>query len=127
MNFSQKIKKHGDILRMNFQNKPVEKYNGFEQGPIRPPSEANSLLIRITRNFPWNRCTFCPVYKGTKFSIRPVKHVKKDIDSVCNHVEKLQKLSDNSGHISRKDIRQVAEKVESDQLHTFNAAFSWIA
>ena len=127
MNFSQKIKKHGDILRMNFQNNPVEKYNGFEQGPIRPPSEANSLLIRLTRNCPWNRCTFCPVYKGTKFSIRPVEHVKKDIDSVCNHVEKLQKLSDNSGHISRKDIRQAAEKAETDQLHAFNAAFSWIA
>jgi len=127
MNFSQNIKKHGDILRMNFQNKPVEKYNGFEQGPIRPPSEANSLLIRLTRNCPWNRCTFCPVYKGTKFAIRPVEHVKKDIDSVCNHVEKIQKLSDNSGHISRKDIRQAAEKAETDQLHAFNAAFSWIA
>jgi len=100
---------------MNLQNKPVEQYNGFEQGPIRPPSEANSLLIRITRNCPWNRCTFCPVYKGTKFSIRPVEDVKKDIDSVCSHVEKLQKLSDESGHISQKDIRQAAEKAEPDQ------------
>jgi len=112
---------------MKLQNKPVEKYNGFEQGPIRPPSEAYSLLIRITRNCPWNRCTFCPVYKEKKFSIRPVEHIKKDIDSVCRHVEKLQKLSDESCHISRKDIRQTAEKVEPDQLHAFNAAFSWIA
>jgi len=112
---------------MNLQNKSVEKYNGFEQGPIRPPSEANSLLIRITRNCPWNRCTFCPVYKGTKFSIRPVEVVKKDIDSVCSHVEKLQKLFDESGHISQKDIRQAAEKIEPDQLHAFNAAFSWIS
>ena len=111
---------------MNLQNKPVEKYNGFEQGPIRPPSEANSLLIRITRNCPWNRCTFCPVYKGTKFSIRSVEHIKKDIDSVCSNVEKIQKLSDESGHISRKDIQQAAEKSEPDQLHAFNAAFSWI-
>jgi len=112
---------------MNLQNKPVEKYNGFEQGPIRPPSEANSLLIRITRNCPWNRCTFCPVYKRTKFSIRPVENIKKDIDLVSSHVETLEKLADESGHISRKDIRQVAEKVEPDQLHAFNAAFSWIA
>jgi len=112
---------------MKLQNKPVEKYNGFEQGPIRPPSEASSLLIRITRNCPWNRCTFCPVYKGTKFSIRPIEHIKKDIDLVSSHVETLQKLADESGHISRKHIRQVAEKVEPDQLHAFNAAFSWIA
>jgi len=62
--------------------KTITPYNGFEQGPIRPPSEAESLLIRITRNCPWNRCTFCPVYKGAKFSLRPVQHVLQDIDAV---------------------------------------------
>ncbi|MBF0120480.1 MAG: radical SAM protein [Desulfobacterales bacterium] len=62
-----------------------ESYLGFEQGPIRPPSEANSLLIRVTRNCPWNRCTFCPVYKETNFSIRPIDHVKKDIDFASSH------------------------------------------
>ena len=62
--------------------KTKESYTGFEQGPIRPPSEAGSLLIRITRNCPWNRCTFCPVYKGTKFSLRPVDHVLMDIDTI---------------------------------------------
>jgi radical SAM superfamily enzyme YgiQ (UPF0313 family) len=112
---------------MKFENKPAQKYNGFEQGPIRPPSEANSLLIRITRNCPWNHCTFCPVYKGNRFSIRPVEHIKKDIDSVCSYVEKLQKLSDESGHINREDIRQAAEKIEPDQLDAFKAAFNWIA
>ena len=109
---------------MNLKNKPAQKYNGFEQGPIRPPSEAYSLLIRITRNCPWNRCTFCPVYKGTKFSIRPLEHVKKDIDSVYSHVENLQKVSDDPGHISQKDIRMVAETIEPDQLQAFNAALS---
>lgn len=51
----------------------------FEQGPIRPPSEARSLLIRVTRNCPWNRCEFCTVYKGTQFSRRSVEEVKEDI------------------------------------------------
>ncbi len=32
----------------------------FEQGPIRPPNEAQSLLLRFTRNCPWNQCEFCP-------------------------------------------------------------------
>jgi radical SAM superfamily enzyme YgiQ (UPF0313 family) len=51
----------------------------FELGPIRPPSEANSLLIRVTRNCPWNRCKFCHIYKGESFELRPVAEVKKDI------------------------------------------------
>jgi radical SAM superfamily enzyme YgiQ (UPF0313 family) len=51
----------------------------FEQGPIRPPNEAQSLLLRFTRNCPWNRCEFCPVYKGRKFSLRSVADIKDDI------------------------------------------------
>jgi len=55
----------------------------YEQGVIRPPSEANSLLVRVTRNCPWNQCMFCPAYKGTKFSKRSVEEVNGDIDSMA--------------------------------------------
>jgi radical SAM superfamily enzyme len=55
----------------------------YEQGVIRPPSEANSLLVRVTRNCPWNQCVFCPAYKGTKFSKRSVEEIKADIDSMA--------------------------------------------
>jgi len=55
----------------------------YEQGVIRPPSEARSLLIRVTRNCPWNRCVFCPAYKGVKFSKRSVAEVKADIDAMA--------------------------------------------
>jgi radical SAM superfamily enzyme len=55
----------------------------YEQGVIRPPSEAQSLLIRVTRNCPWNQCLFCPAYKGAKFSRRTVEEVKTDIDSMA--------------------------------------------
>src|SRR4030042_2014812 len=55
---------------------------GFEQGPIRPPSEAYSLLLRVTRNCPWNRCAFCPVYKPAKFSRRSREEVLADIQAM---------------------------------------------
>ena len=54
----------------------------FEQGPIRPPSEAGSLLVRVSRNCPWNRCAFCPVYKGSKFSLRTPAEVIADLDEM---------------------------------------------
>ncbi len=57
----------------------------FEQGVIRPPSEANSLLVRVTRNCPWNRCLFCPAYKGTAFSRRSVAEIKKDMDEMAQY------------------------------------------
>ena len=65
-------------------------YRGFEQGPIRPPSEAHSLLLRVTRNCPWNHCTFCPVYKGARFSVRPVAHILRDIDAVYEAAQQLR-------------------------------------
>lgn len=64
-------------------------YTGFEQGPIRPPSEADSLLIRVNRNCPWNRCTFCSLYKKQKFSIRPVEDVIRDIDTVHDLIKSM--------------------------------------
>ncbi len=51
----------------------------YDFPPYRPPSEANSLLLRVTRGCPWNRCTFCSMYKGLKFEIRAIEEVLEDI------------------------------------------------
>ncbi len=69
----------------------------FEQGPIRPPSEAYSLLLRVTRNCPWNRCEFCHTYQGQRFSLRTVAEVEKDIDTVREAVLALRSISWNQG------------------------------
>jgi radical SAM superfamily enzyme YgiQ (UPF0313 family) len=53
----------------------------YDFPPFRPPSEADSLLLRVTRGCPWNRCAFCPMYKGIQFEKRSVKAVKRDIDT----------------------------------------------
>jgi hypothetical protein len=65
----------------------------FEMGPIRPPSEAYSLLIRATRNCPWNRCLFCNTYKGTKFQLRAV-------DEICQDIEAANAISDGIKEIA---------------------------
>jgi histone acetyltransferase (RNA polymerase elongator complex component) len=99
-----------------------ENYTGFEQGPIRPPSEAQSLLIRITRNCPWNHCTFCPVYKGSQFSLRPKAHVIQDIDAIHKYVDML-----NKGNITRDAVFAVRKKVPAEELRAFHAAVNWIS
>lgn len=105
----------------------AEPYEGFEQGPIRPPSEAHSLLIRVTRNCPWNRCAFCPVYKGTSFSVRPVDHVKRDIDAVHKHVNTLGSRFDGSLRITQGDLQSAAEGVGPQEHLAFAAALNWLA
>ena len=85
----------------------------FELGPIRPPSEAYSLLIRATRNCPWNRCLFCPVYKGTKFELRSVEEIIKDIEAVEGISDGIKEMAGNIGY--RSQLIEVAAML-SNQL-----------
>ena len=100
-------------------------YHGFEQGSIRPPSEAYSLLIRVTRNCPWNRCTFCPVYKDSRFSLRPTDHVKKDIDAVARYVKTLQAIAETYNGISHYNLRDIVANLDYAEINVFNAAYHW--
>jgi len=56
----------------------------YDFPPFRPPSEAESLLLRVTRGCPWNRCTFCSMYKTIKFEIRGLEEVQSDIELARN-------------------------------------------
>ena len=72
--------------------------NSFELGPIRPPSEAYSLLIRVTMNCSWNRCEFCHTYKGQKFRLRSVVEIKQDIKTARAIQDEIKELSWKSGY-----------------------------
>ena len=70
----------------------------FELGPIRPPSEAYSLLVRVTRNCSWNRCRFCSTYKGAKFQLRPVAEIKQDILTVKEIQDEIKAMAWKNGY-----------------------------
>jgi len=83
--------------------------DSFELGPIRPPSEAYSLLIRVTRNCPWNRCRFCHTYKDQKFELRPVEEVKQDIRTARAIHDEIKELAWKTGYGDR--LSEVAARV----------------
>jgi len=96
----------------------------FEQGPIRPPSEATSLLLRITRNCPWNQCLFCPVYKNKKFSLRTVEEIKRDIQNAKDMAEDIKAISwrlGNSGQVNSEVISYIFNS------HGFSDSYKSIA
>ena len=99
----------------------------FEQGPIRPPSEARSLLIRVTRNCPWNRCEFCPVYKGARFSRRTVEEIKADIDTVKEIVDTLKRMSWQGGFGGSIDRRLVEGILQDERCsESFRSVALWL-
>jgi len=99
----------------------------FEQGPIRPPSEARSLLLRVTRNCSWNQCQFCSVYKGTKFERRSVDEVKVDIDTVKEIISTVKSLSWRMG-FSGQFNEQVARYFfdQSGLNQSFLSVVAWL-
>lgn len=107
-------------------DKKVEEYRGFELGPIRPPSEADSLLLRITRNCPWNQCKFCALYKGKKFSIRPVEHVIKDIDMLKHYIDEIKRISENPPELIRDQMRKLSNTVTEEENWAYYSAITWL-
>ena len=105
------------IMKPKSVTQPMKKdepNRGVEQGRIRPPSESGSLLIRISRNCPWNRCTFCNLYKDTKFSLRLTSHVLKDIDLIRYYIDKIKNSETNPYRINQ------------DEAMAFHAAVTWV-
>jgi len=90
--------------------KKMEAALKFEQGPIRPPSEAGSLLIRVTRNCPWNKCAFCRTYKGQKFSRRSLDEIKADIDAakaIADSIRQQSWAAGDAGRVTRRVLTGV--------------------
>jgi radical SAM superfamily enzyme YgiQ (UPF0313 family) len=92
----------------NSYRENVEKIGklSFAVGIYRPPSEggSSSLLLRITENCPWNKCTFCEMYKGQPFGYRSVGNIKTDIDNVKAMIDEITVVSKKSGQGGRINI-----------------------
>lgn len=57
----------------------------YEGTVYRPPSEANSLLIQATIGCPHNKCSFCSMYKQSRFRIRQLADIKEDLLAARQH------------------------------------------
>jgi len=57
----------------------------YEGIVIRPPSEAESLILQVTLGCSHNRCTFCPTYKGRRFRVKDLDRIKEEIDEMATY------------------------------------------
>jgi hypothetical protein len=108
-------------------DKQTQTYQGYEQGPNYPANDAYSLLLRLIRNCSWNRCSFCPVYKNQKFSIRPVEDIIKDIDLVRIYIDRLLQEKAMPIAFDQEQIQAIYTGFEVRDRIAFNNAVKWYA
>ena len=59
---------------------------------IRPPSEANSIILQVTLGCPHNKCTFCGAYKNVGFKLKPASVIENDIAFAARHCRRQKQV-----------------------------------
>lgn len=104
----------------------------FEVGVYRPPSEggSDSLLVRFTRNCPWNHCRFCGMYKTEKFELRSPAEIKHDIDvvaSICNDLREYSRKAGGNGEVTRDGAVALLNRApELNYNQGFVMVYNWL-
>ncbi len=64
----------------------------YEGNIIRPPSEANSILLQVTVGCSRNKCTFCGTYMGERFRIKPDSIIFEDIEFAAGNCRRQNRV-----------------------------------
>ncbi len=64
----------------------------YEGMIIRPPSEANSILLQVTLGCSHNKCTFCGTFREKRFTIKKDDIIFADIEFARKHLRRQNRL-----------------------------------
>lgn len=59
---------------------------------IRPPSEADSVLLQVTLGCSHNRCTFCGAYRGKRFAFKPLEILESDLEFAARYMSRHRRV-----------------------------------
>ena len=88
----------------------------YEGTIIRPPSEANSILIQVTVGCSRNKCTFCGTYTGERFRIKPESLIMEDIAFAANYCKRQRRVFLCDGDaliIPQKRLLKILQEIEN--------------
>src|SRR6056297_2210300 len=88
----------------------------YEGNIIRPPSEANSILLQVTVGCSHNKCSFCGTYKGERFKIKPDAVIMADIDFAaryCRNQDRLFICDGDALIVPQKRLLRILQEIEN--------------
>lgn len=88
---------------------------------IRPPSEANSIILQVTVGCSHNKCTFCGTYKGVRFRIKPESVIENDIEFAARYCRRQRRVFLTDG-----DALILPQKRLHKLLKTIRKRLPWV-
>jgi len=88
----------------------------YEGNIIRPPSEANSILLQVTVGCSRNKCTFCGTYKGERFRIKSDTIIMEDIAFAAKYCKRQRRVFLCDGDaliIPQKRLLKILKEIEN--------------
>lgn len=98
----------------------------FRIGPIRPPSEAQSLLLQVTNGCTWNKCKFCQLYRHTKFKAYSADSIKADIDNMVYQARRVEKYRISGSEWDIEGLNEELLKGSDDERQCFYMMANWL-
>ena len=93
----------------------------YEGNIIRPPSEANSILLQVTVGCSRNTCTFCGTYRGERFKIKPDDIIQADIAFAAQYCRRQRRVFLCDG-----DALIIPQKRLQAILHAIREQLPWV-
>lgn len=92
----------------------------YEPPVYRPPGEWHSFLVQATIGCSHNGCTFCGMYKGKKFRVRPLEDIIGDIREAAafyNQYEKVFLCDGDAIAMKTEDLLEILREIKQDFPH----------
>lgn len=114
------------MRRKIFNYRRIDMERTFRIGPIRPPSEAESLLLQVTNGCTWNKCKFCQLYRHTKFKAYSADSIKADIDNMVYQAERVEKYKNSDGTWDIDGLNSELMKGSEDERQCMYMVANWL-
>ncbi|HCC55082.1 MAG TPA: radical SAM protein [Desulfobulbaceae bacterium] len=76
---------------------------------IRPPSEADSIILQVTVGCSHNRCTFCGTYKEERFRIKDQAVIDADLEFAAHYCLRQSRVFLADGDVLALSQRRLVE------------------
>ncbi len=86
----------------------------YEKMIIRPPSEANSILLQVTLGCSHNKCTFCGTFREKRFNIKKDDVIFEDIEFAranCRRQNRLFICDGDALIVPQKRLVPILERI----------------